>query len=541
MGYRVALPLRDARRLAEIVATFTRFGGGWLLERAGLGAGLSNSAGDLTPVKLREALEALGPVFVKLGQILSTRRDLIDDLWADALSQLRAQVTALPWSEMEARAEAALGRPWREVFSEILPEPIGSASIGQVYAARLLDGTDVVIKITRPDQEERIQADLRLLEYAAARAAALSPGVARYQPAAMVRELARAIRAEFDLTEEAENTEEMAANFAGFPKVRVPKVWSDYSSRDLMVQERIFGTPPSDAAALAAAGLDGPALAAVGAEAFMHSLLVERVFHADPHPGNLFALPDNHMAFIDFGMVGRLTSARQRELMSFLKAIVTADPRAFAKLLLRWSGAENTLTPPASLEAAAGRFIARHSRKGLDLSRAITDIMEMVREEDLALPPDLVLLFKAMATADGTMKLLDPQFDSISAAKPFVARDLLAVPKPEELAARLSDFAGAATAFGEEAPELLRAGLTRLSEGKLRAEVSLASGGDIARALEQAARRIAGGLVLAALLLTMGPVLAMAGPQVAGLPLGSWVGIFGLIGGVWHISRRWKL
>lgn len=530
----MALPLRDTRRFSEILGVFTRFGGAFLLEKIGFGGSARGDGPDLTPARLRQALEELGPVFVKLGQILSTRRDLISGEWADELSHLRATVTPLPWSQMEARAEAALGRPWREVFARIDPDPIGSASIGQVYAAELPDGREVVIKITRPDQEERIAADLRLLEYAAARAAAMSPALLRFQPAAMVRELARAIRAEFDLTEEADNSEEVAANLADLPDVEVPEVLRELSSRDLLVQRRIRGTPPSDAKALADAGLDGPALARAGAAAFMQMLLVDRVFHADPHPGNLFALPGNRIAFIDFGMVGRLTQGRQRELVAFLRAIVGGDARGFARLLLRWSGAGDSLTLPEGLEAAAGRFIGRHSRKGLDLGRAISDIMEMVRTADLSLPPDMVLLFKAMATADGTMKMLDPSFDTIAAAKPFVARDVLQKVRPEDAMARLADFAEAATSFGEEAPELLRQSLRRLSEGRLRADVSLSGAGDLGRALEGAARRIAVGLVLAALVMTLGPLVFAAGPLVFGLPLGSWTGLALLgAGGIW--------
>ncbi|ARO15932.1 ABC-1 domain-containing protein (plasmid) [Ketogulonicigenium robustum] len=524
-------PLRDSKRSAEIIGVFSRFGGGVLLGAIGLGRGDGDATQSLTPARLRAALEELGPVFVKLGQILSTRRDLLGPEWAAELAQLQASVRTLGWDVMSPRIDAALGRPKAEVFAEIDPDPIGSASISQVYRARLHSGADVVVKVTRPGQDEKVAADLALLEMAAAQAERLYPDAARFQPRQMVQELARAIQAELDLREEAANGAEIAANLSEMDNVVIPKVYTDYSSRDLMVQQLIVGLQPRDSDKIAAAGLDGRALAAVGADAFLHMVLIDRVFHADPHPGNLFALPQNAVAFIDFGMIGRLTKARQRDLVALLGAIIGHDPAKLARTLADLGG--DGTDPHDTLEGDSARFVARHGgARGLDLSAAVGDLMDIVRNADLALPPDLVLLLKALATADGTMKLLDPGFDTITAARPFVLRAMMARVDPSEVIPKLQTFGSDMLGLAEESPRLVRGALKRVSDGKLRAEIVIPETAALAGALERAGTRIAVAIVVAALAMAMAPQVVVMGPRILGLHLGSWLGCAGVVLGV---------
>lgn len=530
-------PLGDSKRSAEIAAVFTRFGGGVLLRSLGLG-GTNGGEQTLTPERLRRALETLGPVFVKLGQILSTRRDLISAEWADELAKLQSSVGALPWDVMSPRIDALLGASKEDVFAEFDPEPIGSASIGQVYRARLKDGRAVVVKVTRPGQEALISADLRLLELAAAQAERFSPDLARYRPRAMVQELSRAIHAELDLTEEASNGEEVAANLAHLPDITIPGIHRGLSSRDLLVQDLVDGIPPKDKDRIAAEGLDGSALARAGADAFMNMVLVDRVFHADPHPGNLFALPGNRVAFIDFGMVGRLTKARQRELTSLLRAIVAKDAAGLSRSLLAWG--EDGEARQDRLEADSARFVARHARAGLDLSRAVGDLMDMVRNANLSLPADLVLLLKALATADGTMKLLDPDFDTIAAARPFVEREVLSRLSPDEVMTRMAGFGEEALALAEDSPALIKGALSRVSEGKLRAEIVIPENTDIAGALERSGKRIAVAVVIAAFAIGIAPGLIEWGPAVFGLHLGAWAGLAIIVAGIlWLLGIGW--
>ena len=521
---------RDTRRAAEIVSVLGRFGAGVILRWLGLSSDTEGGQ-QLTPERLRLALEALGPVFIKLGQILSTRRDLLGPEWADELTRLQTRVVPLPWDQMSARIEAGLGQPIDAVFAEFDTTPIGSASIGQVYRARLPGGEAVVVKVTRPGVADKVAADLQLLEQAVTHAERISPALRRYRPREMVQELARALTAELDLREEARNSTEVAANLAELPAVTIPGIFPDISSRDVLVQQMVDGIAPTDHAAIAAAGLDGPTLARNGAEAFMQMVLVDRVFHADPHPGNLFALTGNRVAFIDFGMVGRLGTARQRELVQLMRALVMRDAPGLAKVLATWGAAPQA---QERLEGDSARFIARHGRNGLDLAQAVNDMMDIMRDNELGMPPDLVLLLKALATADGTMKLLDPQFDTISAARPFVERDMLAKLSGEALLERGRTLLEETAELATDAPQLVRGALSRISEGRLRAEISLSDGGDVARALERSGQRIATALVIAAFVIATAAQISGWGPEVMGMRLGAWAQLAGLIlGGLW--------
>lgn len=522
-------PLRDSKRSAEIISVFSRFGGGVLLQSLGL-TNTSNSDAPLTPERLRKALQELGPVFVKLGQILSTRRDLLGAEWADELSKLQSSVDPLPWEIMSERIDDLLGGPKEEFFSDFNPAPIGSASIAQVYTARLRSGKAVVVKVTRPNQAEQVAADLRLLELTAAQAERFYPGINRYNPREMVKELARAIHAELDLTEEASNGEEIADNLIGEKAVIIPKLYNDISSRELLVQDLIEGIPPQDKEHILASGLDGKILAKVGAHAFMQMVLVDRVFHADPHPGNLFALKGNRISFIDFGMVGRISKSRQRELITLLRALVSKDASSFARTLNAWSG--NTDPRSERLEAASARFISRHARKGLDLSKAVADLMDMIRDAELSLPADLILLLKALATADGTMKLLDPDFDTIQAARPFVEREITSRLTPDQILNRVATVGSDVLDLAEESPSLIKGALRRVSEGKLRAEIVIPENTDIAGALERSGKRIAISVVIAAFVIPIAPVLANWGPEILGLELGTWGAVLGIVLGV---------
>lgn len=527
----MSTPWTTSKRAAEIIAVFSSFGAGMLLRSFGI-TRASNQGQPLTPQKLRELFEALGPVFIKLGQILSTRQDMLPASWTSELEKLQSSVVPLPWEVMSTRIEAALGRPCAEVFASIDEKPIGSASIGQVYRATLPDGEEVVLKVTRPDQARIVEADLRLLSAAATQALNFNPELARYRPREMVQELSRAIRAELDLMQEGANNDEIAHNLAALPAIRIPRIYHELSSTDLLVQEFIQGLSPKAPDEIDASGLDRKILAEKGAEGFMHMVLVDRVFHADPHPGNLFALPENHVAFIDFGMIGRLSKARQIELMTMLRAIVEGDAAGLSQVLSGWG--RGGAAEAGTLEAESAAFISRHARRGLDLGAAIKDLMTMMSSADLVLPPDLVLLLKALATADGTMKALDPEFDTVAAARPFVERQLMAQFSPEEVTARLGRFSEGALALLESSPRLLGDVMRRIAEGRLRAEIVLPESTDIAGALDRAGKRIAIAVVIAAFAMGIAPRIVEWGPSFLGLAFGAWLGLGAIVtGALW--------
>jgi len=318
---------RELPRLREISVVFVRHGLGEIVRRAGVATLLEHAgqvlnwgeAPEIAHLELQErtrlAFEQLGPTFVKLGQMLSTREDLLPPAWTTELARLHSDVAPVPFDDLLPQIEQALGRSPFEVFADVEREPYAAASIAQIHRAKLASGAAVVLKVRRPGIEEKIEADLRLLDRLARLVQNEMPEVRRYRPVEVVGQLRSSLARELDLAVEARNTERFARSFAEDLDILVPRVYSEWTSSTMIVQERIEGIRGSDLAAIDSAGLDRKALAARGVDVVLKMILVDGVFHADPHPGNVMYLPDNRIALIDFGMVGRLSPGRRRQLI----------------------------------------------------------------------------------------------------------------------------------------------------------------------------------------------------------------------------------
>ncbi|MFD1332609.1 ABC1 kinase family protein [Methylopila musalis] len=531
--------MRDRKRLAEISAIALRYGVMDIFARLRIGRAAAQGAShdETAPERLRGLLDELGPTFTKLGQILSTRSDLLGPEWTDALEKLQSRVRPLPWDVVRAEMTEALGEAPEDVFAHIDPEPLAAGSIAQVHRARLSGGDEVVVKVRRPNLRPRIEADMRLLAHLTELAQARWPDIARFRPREIVRNLSAAMAEELDLAAEGRNNDLIAANLADRPGVRLPKIWRAFSSETLLVQEFIDGVAPNDAAALRAQGLDGRVLAERGAGAFLHMALVDGVFHADPHPGNLRALPDNGVAFIDFGMVGRLGARRREELLSLLAGIVDQDGGRIALLLMDWAGEPNS--DLSRLEAGCDLFVARHGAPPLRLGAAVSDITALARENGLTLPPDLTLLFKALITADGVMRGLDPEFDAIRVATPIVRAQMQRMWSPAALARQGKALSMDVASLLRDLPGLFRLLNTRLRQGRIEARIELQGLERLSEDIRWAAIRVAVAIVTAAFALGLAPSLLTLGPPLAGLALGSWIGLALVATGlVWLILPR---
>ena len=423
----------DLRRLGDLVTVMARYGFSEMLERAGLSrrrrkpgslkAGDAESGKLTSAQRLRRALEEMGPTFVKLGQILSTRIDLFEPDVIAELERLRDQVPTVPFAELAAEIEAELGQPLAQIFARIDTEPLAAGSIAQVHGARLPSGEEVILKIRRPGIRQVIEADLRLLRHAVGVALAEWPELARYRPHEILDEFARSIRAELDLANECRNAERVAAGFRERSEIHVPRVFWEWTCEVMNVQARIEGIPGGDLQAARTAELDLRRIAARGADAVLHMILEERFFHADPHAGNVFFLPGDELVFIDFGMVGHLSRRRRDELVDLLYGIVERRPDRVARTLRDWAGSGAGNAP--SLEVRLEAFIDRvHGLPlgALNLSELIFDLTALMRAHDLALPPDLTLLVKAFVSLDGMGRQLDPGFDMVAAARPILER-----------------------------------------------------------------------------------------------------------------------
>lgn len=539
----VLVTARDRARLKEISTVLIRYGLQDVIRLLGLSNLLSGAEGgserqdgQTLPQRLRAALEALGPTFVKFGQILATRSDLLDASWTDELDRLHSQASTLSWEQLAPQIRADLKGDPHSLFAEFDETPLAAASMAQIYRARLHSGEAVVIKVLRPGLAKTIQADLRLLTYLAETVEQQSPALARYRPRQMVRALATALTHELDLTHEGNNCERVAQQFAQQPNVVIPKIYWQWSSQRLLVQEFLPGIAPENPQQLTAAGLDGPLLAQRGAQAFMKMVLEHRLYHADPHPGNVMALADNRVGFIDFGMVGQLSERRRNQLLLLLQAIAERESAGIVNTLIAWSDSDPL--DLLDLELAAQNFLDKQASATLTLGKALTDLLVMVREHQLALPPDLVLLFKALITADGVLHRLDPHFDIIATLKPMLQQVMLQRYTPEAVQRRMLALGGEALDASEELPQTLRLLMRRLKGGKISADINVKNIDQLSKALERAAITLAIAIVTAAFALGLAPYLMHSSLRLWGIPLFPALGALACLGGVLLLVLR---
>ena len=458
----IAVAARDRGRMAEVSAVIARFGLEALAVRLGLGEGAAEDSAqprDL-PTRTRKALEALGPTYVKLGQILATRRDLLTDPWIAAFEQLQSDAPRIPFEDLRGEVEAVLGGPPETVFAHFDAEPLAAASIAQVHRARLQDGTEVVVKIRRPGIRARMEADLRLMRHLAAIAEARSAMVRRMKPAAMIEQLGREILDELDFTNEGRNADLLRADLAALERVTVPRIHWEWTGEQVLVMDYVEGIPPRDPEVLKAAGIDPSRIASLGAELVLEMVLVNGRFHADPHPGNLLCIDDDGLALLDLGSVGFVSPRRQHEFLTFILALRSGDPGGVADMLATWSQSGDV--PREKLLSASERLVARHGTGSLVLNAMVADFFPLLRQEGLVLPPDLVLIFKAMVTMDGVLAGIAPDFDLSEALGrmrgKLVASRISRLAAPDKLETALLELSRVA----EEAPRFLRAASARM-------------------------------------------------------------------------------
>ncbi|MCW8994619.1 MAG: AarF/UbiB family protein, partial [Psychromonas sp.] len=341
---------RDIGRLNDIASILIRYGFGDLVYRLGL-AGVLERAGKALhwqqaselalfepPARFRHALEEMGPTFIKLGQILSTRVDLFSSEWIGEFEKLQDQAPLITFEAICQQLQEDLGASPLQLFLELDPAPLAAASIAQVHRARLQDGTAVVIKVRRPGIEPTMEADLRLLARMAELMEIESAAMRRFKPREIVRQFTLSLRRELDLKAECRNAERIAKNFSDHPEIVIPKVYWQWCSERVNVQQYIEGIPGRDLEQVDQAGLDRKILARYGAQAALKMVLDDGFFHADPHQGNIFYLPENRIAFIDFGMVGRLPEARRTQVVTLLHCMVEKDTQGVVEVLLDWAG-----------------------------------------------------------------------------------------------------------------------------------------------------------------------------------------------------------
>ncbi len=538
-----------------MLGVFARYGFGELIQHLRLGrfvprwAKRRNRAPALTAAqRVRLICEELGPSFIKIGQILSTRPDLLPPDWIEELSRLQGRLPPIPFEDIERSLREAWGEEGWQRLLRFDREPLATASIAQVHRGMLPTGEEVAVKVRRPGIEEQVEVDLRILQRLAHLAGYYLPDIARHDPVRIAQEFSDSFRAELELSQEGRHLERFRENFRDRRDVTFPRVYWRYTSAEVLVTEFIHGpmalTRPERLDEL---GFDRHTLARTGARAFLKMIIQDGFFHADPHPSNvIFPRPDE-VCLIDCGMVGRLRRDFREHLLDLLLALIHRDSDEAVAAFLEIGQPPADLNRDALLNDA-DRFIERYHGIPLEqlrLGEILTEFVRLVRDHNIVLPPDLALLAKALITVEGLGQVLDPEFDMVSEAEPYLVQLVRSRYRPERMAQWLWREVRSGEEEGRAVYRDFRSALRRMGQGT-PIQLEMRHQARFEQELDRASNRIAFALVVAALIIGSAQLVqARAGPEVYGLPL------FGLVGfgvatffGLWlivAIFRSWRM
>lgn len=497
------------RRYREIAAVLSRHGLGYWTAEVGLVRSLPFHRGLVGHPRrsdpytradhLRLALEELGPTFIKLGQILSTRPDLVPGDWAAELAKLQEQAPAVPWGQVEAKIERELGAAGRDLLAGIDPVPLAAASLAQVHRATLPSGEEVVVKVQRPGVRSQVKLDLAVLHGLARRAAAREAW-RPYDPEALVAEFSSTIVAELDYMRERQNLTRFAKRLGNDAGVRVPRVYPALSGPKVLTLEFVGGFRVDDVAGLAGLAMDPAELARRLARLLFRSALEWGHFHADPHPGNFRVTPRGELVILDFGMMGRLGRAERHRILELVLAVVESDGRRATERLIDL-GVEVSRRQATALEVDLGRLLAEYVEAPLGeipMGDVLDQLLAIIRAHRLRLPTHLALFTKTILMAEGVGRQLDPGFRLAPLLKPLFWRALVDRFSPENVATGLRDAALDLLYLVEEGPASLRRVGGRLDRDELVLHARLED-----RDLREELKSIAASLRLS------GPVIAI--------------------------------
>ena len=455
------------------------------------------------PQGLRMAFEELGPTYIKLGQILSTRPDLIPMEFIQELSKLQDHVSAFPFDRVRKVIDSEFGRPPEDIFDRLDEEPLASASIGQVHRAVLKDGETVAVKFQRPGIRKIIEVDLEIMLHLATLAERHIEELALHRPVKIVEEFARTLEKEIDYNNEATNMERAARNFLDDPHVYIPKVFRETTTSRILTTEFIDGIKISNIDELEAAGLDRKTITARGADLVLEQVFEHGFFHADPHPGNIFVLPGNVICLLDFGMAGVVDRQTRDDFVDLVESIVNQNESRATQVLLKLTDREEE-PDRRLLEREVADFMGRHLYKPLkdiELGKLLYQMLELATRFRLRIPADIFLMMKALGTVEGVARMLDPEFDMIARATPFITRVKLERFKPERLAEDAYDLGSQIIQFVRQFPNQLLELTKLIRQEKLRLQIEHRGLENMLATHDRISNRISFSILIAALII----------------------------------------
>ena len=551
---------RHLARYRQILTVFFKYGFGDLIEllkieqyiEIGLQLISKNRRSRLEKLsraeRVRMACEELGPTYIKFGQILSTRPDLVPVDFIKELSKLQDNVPSSPFSEVSKIIESELGAPPEDIFEFFEKAPLASASIGQVYRATLKDGEEVAVKVQRPGIKKIIEVDLEIMLHLATLMERHIEEMSLHQPVKIVEEFARTLEKEIDYTIEATSMERISRNFLNDLTIYIPKVFRDTTTESILTTELVEGIKVSEIDRLEKAGLDRKLITVRGADIVLKQIIKHGFFHADPHPGNIFVLPDNVICLLDFGMTGSVDRRTREDFSDLAESVVTRNESRATQVLLKltyWDEDPDIRL----LEKDVADFMGRHLYKPLKdikIGKLLNNLLDLAFQHRLRIPPDIFLMLKAFSAVEGVGLMLDPDFDMIKQAAPFIKEVKLARLSPRRIRGDIFRLAIELFQFVQNFPKDILSITRLIKQQKLSLNLEYKGLDKMLSTYDQISNRISFSIVIAALIIGSALIVISKVP-----PLFYDISLIGIVGflaaavmGIWllvAILRKGRL
>jgi len=508
------------KRYGQIIEVLQKYGFGYIVDQIGL-----SSIRDLTyrfknkdkmdklntsgPVRVRKILEELGPTYIKLGQLLSMRHDLVPLEYATEFAKLQDDAPSFEFEEVELIIREELGHSIEELFEFFEKKPLACASIGQVHRAKIKNGDEVVVKVQRPSIKEVIESDLNIMYSIARLVEEHMPEARLYRPIEIVDELSRSILAEIDYTQEGWNTDRFADNFRDNTQVCIPRVYWDYTNTRVLTLEYIKGIKGSRKDLLEKQGFDRSNIALVVGRAFMQQVFEDGFFHADLHAGNILIMENGTLAFLDFGMTGYLSSEVSDIFLDGMVALVKGDSSSFIELF-RDMGCIDSHVDTRSLKVDIEAFRSKYygkALKNLDASAVIEDLIGVLREHQVTIPHNIALLVRGIVAVEGFGLIIDPDFNFTQLLEPYAKKEMKERFYPQNLARRTYSSISSWSRLFQKAPTKISHILDHAENGYLRIKFESEEGNRLVSEIDVASNRLSFSLIISAMIIASSMVI----------------------------------